>query len=59
MKVRKGEVVISISPTDLPIYRKANWKLVQEPSPEKIAKYNETQRLKRLAKESENNDRVD
>ena len=56
MKVRKGEVVLSISPNDLPRYRKANWTLVQEPTPDKIKKYNETQRLKRLAKlnESEN-----
>lgn len=53
MKVRKGEVVLSISPNDLPKYRKANWKLVQEPTPDKIKKYNETQKLKRLARLNE------
>ena len=59
MKVRKGEVVLSISPNDLPRYRKANWTLVQEPTPDKIKKYNETQRLKRLAKKNESENSQD
>lgn len=58
MKVRKGEVVIAISPNELSIYRKANWVLVQEPTPEQIKERNERQRLKRLAKENENDDGI-
>lgn len=53
MKVRKGEVVIAISPKDLPKYRKSGWKVVQEPTPEQIARYNENARLKRMKRKEE------
>lgn len=53
MKVRKGEVVIAISPKDLPMYRKGGWKVVQEPTPEQIARYNENARLKRMKRKEE------
>jgi len=50
MKIKKGEVVFYISPSEWNRYKVAGWRRIQEPTREQIAKMNEKQRLKRLAK---------
>lgn len=50
MKVKKGEIVIYISPNDYPLYKKGGWKKLDERSREEIARNNEKARIKRLAK---------
>lgn len=49
MKVKKGGVVIYISPNDYLLYKNGGWKKADERSKEAIARNNEKSRLKRLA----------
>jgi hypothetical protein len=50
LKIRKGEVVISISPNDYPRFKKSGWKQVKEPTREQNKIMNEKAKAKRLAK---------
>ena len=59
MKVRKGEVVLSISPTDLYLYQKSGWRVVQEKTVEEIRIMNEKAKAKRLAKLKETEGKED
>lgn len=56
MKVKKGEIVIYISPNDYDLYKQGGWKRLQEPTKEEIKRHNETQRLKRLAQKGGSED---
>jgi hypothetical protein len=50
LKIKKGEVVITISPSNWEKFKLAGWKRVQDPKREKIKEYNERAKQKRLAK---------
>lgn len=48
MKIRKGEVILFISPNDWLRFRKSGWKRMQEPSVAKIKEYNQRRLMKGL-----------
>jgi hypothetical protein len=50
MKIKKGEIVIYISPDVWNLYKNGGWRRLQEPTQEMNKRHNETQMMKKSMK---------